>query len=183
MITTCTKPEAATRQLNVSINLLFANYDPLAVRTLAGAAHGIFSDLVDLNLSGSSWRAKDIKTAIEVYGLSSKDAHDVFHRTQNYLKHADRDPTARLDLDEEENDYVIFNATLECATLGYKLSLEMQAFQVWFLASYPEKIGNESELVLKSKSVFPNLTEISREESLALGAEFLEVIKTNYAAK
>lgn len=39
MQVTCTKFEAACRQLNEAISLFFADHDPLAVRTLAAASH------------------------------------------------------------------------------------------------------------------------------------------------
>ncbi|KAE8754962.1 hypothetical protein FSO04_36875 [Paraburkholderia madseniana] len=45
---TVDKVEAATRQLDEAIELLFSDHDPLAIRTLAAAAHGLFADLVGL---------------------------------------------------------------------------------------------------------------------------------------
>jgi hypothetical protein len=50
----------------------------------------------------------------------------------------------------------------------------MQAFQIWYLALYPEKIGHDSEPVLISKKVFLGLTSKTRGEQLSLGHEFLE---------
>jgi hypothetical protein len=175
MIVTSTKPQAATRQLDVAIALLFADYDPLGIRTLAAAAHGILADLVERKRPGESWRSK----VIEDSGLLKKDALAILNSAQNYLKHADRDADSELSFDEMENDHVIFVATLECCELGYPLSLEMQGFQVWYLASYPEKIGNESELVRKSRLAFPSLDTLSREERLNRGAQFIERVKAS----
>ena len=110
MEATCTKSQAATRQLDEAIILLFADHDLLAIRTLAAAAHGILADLVDQKKPNGSWRAK----VIENSGLSNRDALTILNSAQNYLKHADRDPNAELSFDEEENDHVIFVATLEC---------------------------------------------------------------------
>jgi len=179
MQVTCTKPQAATRQLDVAITLLFADYDPLAIRTLAAAAHGILADLVDHKWPGGSWRSKVIKDS----GLSQKDAVAALNSAQNYLKHADRDSNAELSLDEEENDHVIFVATLECGELGYPLSFCMQAFQIWYLASYPEKIGFETEPVRKSRAALPELNALSREERLARGSAFMESLRPKYEGK
>jgi hypothetical protein len=174
---TCTKPQAAARQLDVAINLLFADYDPLAIRTLAAAAYGIFADLVEHRKPGESWRSK----IIEGTGLSPKEAKRVLHNAQNYLKHADTDPDAELSFDETENDQVIFVATLESGELGYPLSLEMQAFQIWYLAAYPEQIGHDSGPVLKSRKLLPDLGSLSREEQLKRGGQFVQLVKDKYA--
>lgn len=179
MIVTGTKAEAATRQLDAAITLLFADHDPLAIRTLASAAHGILADLVEHKFPGGSWRSK----VIEDSGLSRKEALVVLNSAQNYLKHANRDPEAGLSFDEEENDHVIFVATLECGQLGHPLSFRMQAFQIWYLASYPEKIGAETEPVRKSRTAFPGLKELKREERLAHGAEFVERLRPEYEEK
>ncbi|HET9963072.1 MAG TPA: hypothetical protein VFQ34_12095 [Nitrospiraceae bacterium] len=147
MTVTCTKREAAVRQLDVAIGLLFTDGDPLAVRTLAGAAYGILADLAEQQDLGSSWRTK----IIEDSGLSRKDALKVLNAAQNYLKHAARDAEATLSFDEEENDHMIFVASLECGSLGHTLSYPMQAFQIWYLALYPGKIGHDTQPVVTSK--------------------------------
>ena len=108
---TCTKSETAVRQLDVAIGLLLTDGDPLAVRTLSGAACGIFADLAEKQGLGSSWGTK----IIEDSGLSKKDALEV-------LNHADRDADAILSFEEEENDHLIFVASLECGDLGHPLS-------------------------------------------------------------
>jgi hypothetical protein len=171
--TRCTKPQAAIRQLDVAITLLFADYDPLAVRTLAAAAHGILADLVENKSPGTSWRSH----ILEDSGLSRRGAIEVLNSAQNFLKHADRDPEAELELDEEESDHLMFVATLECGSLGYPLSLDMQAFQIWYLAMYPDKIGSETEPVQKSRLAFADLESLSRSEKLARGAEFSARLK------
>ncbi|VVO95173.1 hypothetical protein PS903_02489 [Pseudomonas fluorescens] len=165
----CTKFEAASRQLDEAIALLFADHDPLAVRTLAAAAHGLLADLVEHNQPNGSWRSHLIDTS----GLSRKEALEVINSAQNFLKHADRDPDAHLRFEEEENEHIIFIATLECGELGGPLTTAMQAFQIWYLARYPDKIGAESELVIKSRSAFPGLNEQTREGQLAAGLNFL----------
>lgn len=70
MIVTCTKAQAATRQLDEAIILLFADHDPLAIRTLAAAAHEVLADLVEHKQPGDSWRQWMIKSS----GLTRKDA-------------------------------------------------------------------------------------------------------------
>lgn len=172
MKVTCKKPDAAVRQLDVAIGLLFTDGDPLAVRTLAGAAHGILADLAEHRKDGSSWRTK----MIEDSGLSKKDAVQVLNAAQNYLKHADRDAGAELSFEEEENNHLLFVASIECGEIGHALSFSMQAFQIWYLAMYPEKIGHDTAPVQTSKRVFPDLSKKPRQEQFKLGHEFLESV-------
>lgn len=172
MKVTCTKCTAAVRQLDVAIGLLLTDGDPLAVRTLAGAAYSILADFAENQNLGSSWRTK----IIEDSGLSKRDALEVLNAAQNYLKHADRDPEATLSFDEEENDHLIFVASLECGSLGHTLSYSMQAFQIWYLALYPDKIGHDTQPVQTSKKVFPDLSNKPRQQQLALGHKFLETV-------
>ncbi|MDH4081301.1 MAG: hypothetical protein OEU68_15960 [Nitrospira sp.] len=172
MKVTCTKPDAATRQLDVAIGLLFTDGDPLAVRTLAGAAYGILADLAEGKNSGASWRTQ----VIEDSGLSKKDALNILNAAQNYLKHADKDPESPLLFDEEENDHLIFIASIECGGLGHPLSFSMQAFQIWYLAMYPEKIGHDTDPVKTSKKIFPSFSMKERPQQLAHGHQFLEKV-------
>lgn len=172
MIVTCKKPDAAVRQLDVAIGLLFTDGDPLVVRTLAGAAHGILADLADNQKDGSSWRTK----LIEDSGLNEIDAVKILNAAQNYLKHADRDADAELSFEEEENDHLMFVASLECASIGHKLSFSIQAFQIWYLAMYPGKIGHDTAPVQTSKRIFPDLSKKPRQEQLKLAHEFLEIV-------
>ncbi len=173
MIVVCSKSEAAVRQLDEAIVLLFADHDPLAVRTLAAAAHGILADLVEHKFPASSWRA----AIIEGLGPTRHAALTALNSAQNFLKHANRDPEGRLEFDEQDNDHVIFIATLECGELGHPLSYNMQAFQIWYLASYTESIGAETALVQRSRSAFPTLAVLDREERLRHGAEFMERLR------
>ena len=98
------------------------------------------------------------------------------NHAQNYLKHADREAEAILSFGEEENDHLIFVASLECGDLGHKLSYSMQAFQIWYLAMYPDKIGHDTQPVLTSKRVFTELPAKTGQQQLILGHAFLETV-------
>lgn len=170
MKVTCSKPDAAVRQLDVAIGLLFTGGDPLAIRTLAGAAYGVFADLAEHQKQGSSWRTK----LFEDSGLSEKEGIRILHTAQNYLKHADWDPHSSLEFEEEENDHLMFMASIECGGISHSLSYSMQAFQIWYLALYPEKVGHETQPVATAKRVFSTLSKKERREQLVFGHEFLE---------
>jgi hypothetical protein len=163
------KADAAVRQLTVAIQLLFADSDPLAVRTLSAAAHAVLSDLVEHKKPGGSWRSK----MVEDCGLPKGEALRVLNGASNFLKHADRDPEELLEFEEEETDHLIFFATLECGELGHKSSTAMQAFQIWYLAVYPDYIGKHSELAQKAQKFLPGIDKLEREERLKQGSAFV----------
>jgi hypothetical protein len=175
---TVSKALAAIQQLDVAIELLFADRDPLAVRTLGAAAHELLSDLVEVARPGASWREKLIADS----GLSRKQALGVLHGASNFLKHADRDPTDELSFEEEENDHVIFFATLECGELSHPLSYTMQAFQIWYLACHPEQVGLHTDPVRKAVSALPDLSAQDRQVQLHRGMEFLKTVLAQRAS-
>lgn len=170
------KPHAATRQLDVAIELLFADRDPLAARTLAAAAFGLLSDLVEAGRSGESWREKLIADS----GLPRKQAIEVLNGASNFLKHANRDPEGEISFDEEENDHLIFFATIECVELGQPMSHTMQAFQIWYLACYPSPLKG-TEPVRKSLATLPGMESLPRQERLQRGVEFLAQVLARYS--
>ncbi|MCQ9615401.1 hypothetical protein L1889_00590 [Paenalcaligenes niemegkensis] len=170
---TCSKEEAAIRQLDEAITMLFANRDPLAIRTLAGAASRVLADLVEKIHPKCSWREMIVKDS----GLTKKGAYAVLDRVQNYLKHADEDPGAYLSFDEEENEHIIFIATLECGELEQRLSLSMEVFQLWYVASYPERFGIDTKLVKTSRSLFPSLNTFDRRSRLLKAVEKVDQLR------
>jgi hypothetical protein len=100
----------------------------------------------------------------------------VIHNAQNFLKHADRDPHAQLSFDESENEELLFIATLDCGELGGPLTTAMQAFQVWYLALNPSKLGEDHDFTLRASSAFQDLPTKSRKEQLSAGWGFLHLM-------
>jgi len=96
------------------------------------------------------------------------------HKTWNFLKHGDRDPDGVLDFDERESDFLIFFATLECGEIQ-PTSIQMQTFQLWFLALEELDLGADNEIQQTAKALFPSLCSLSRSEQLNAGAEMLVV--------
>lgn len=169
---TASKSQAATRQLDVAIELLLADRDPLAARTLAAAAFGLLSDLVEAGRPGESWR----EALITDSGLPRRQAVEVLNGASNFLKHADRDPVGNISFDEEENDHLIFFATIECGELGEPLSQTIQAFQIWYLACYPGVLKG-TEPARKSIAALPGMESLPRHGRLQQGVDFLAQVR------
>ena len=164
-----TKLEAAIRQIDAAITLVFNSGDRGVIHTLADAAANIFSDVIESKNVCDSWREK----VRSEHGLSNAKYRDVVHKAWNFFKHADRNPEGVLGFDERESEYLIFFATLECGGLN-KLSVQMQTFQLWFLASNALDFGEGNELQKIARLVFPNMNSLSRLEQFHLGRKMLE---------
>lgn len=172
------KLDAASRQLDAAISLLFANGDPIAVHTLAVAAANIFADVIDNRVGALSWREK---LRLD-HGLSHAQLRDVMHKTWNFFKHANRDPNEILEFDEQESEHIIFFATLECGEIQ-ATSVPMQTFQLWFLASGMLDLGPNDEIQRAAQLLFPTLKTLSRTEQLRTGEEMVAIQTAGFHAE
>ena len=163
------KLDAASRQLNAAITLLFSGVDEIIPYTLAAAASNIYADILDKKVNAESWREK-IKSD---NGFSKAQIKEVMNKSWNFLKHGDHDPDGSLDFDEKESLYLIFMATLECGEIQ-NTSIQMQVFQLWFIALKYINIGDSNQIQQSAKTLFPNLELFPRAKQLSLGAKMLE---------
>lgn len=168
------KIEAAKRQLNTAIRLLFQLDDAIAIHSLAVSAANIFSDIAEQSLGKKSWR----EMLREDNKMSLAEVKKVFNHSWNFFKHADKDPHGVLIFDPAETEHIIFISTLECAELA-GISIEMQVFQLWFLAVGKISLEENNEIQTFSKSLFPNLDKLSKNEQLSAGYLMLMKQKSN----
>lgn len=162
------KAEAAIRQVDTAIDLLFAGGDPVSIGCLAGAAFNLLGDLAEAKL-GQSWREQLIVDS----GLPRKQAVAALNRAGNFFKHADVDPEAILDFDEAENRDVIFMAVHECIRLKIPLSAKLQAFSVWFVSIYRDRFPPDGQKSIVGWVPGPDIRAMSETERLARGRELV----------
>ena len=175
------KEQAASRQLDTAIDLLFAGADVVSVQTLAAAASNVFADLLR-DHNQKAWEDE----IVECFPDNEEEARRVLRSAQNFFKHADRDPKAVIDFDEVTNDETIIVATLEYGNLlmleegeQKKLTTPMSVFQMWYFAKAPELLllspeGMGDKFVQASQELFPDLKKYPRFRQLALGMEVLQ---------
>ena len=171
------KDEAATRQLDVAIELFFENRDILAVFTVANAASVIFADLVALRNPKIGWD----RLGSEANGLALGQWFAAIRRTPNFLKHARNDPDAFVEIKPQDVDHILFIACLNHGSLldrGQAISVTQSVFQLWYLSWYAELLigsqqhGRLDELVANARAVVGNLP-VDREQAIAVGADLL----------
>jgi len=170
------KTEAARRQLDVAIRLLFANEDPIAVHTLAMAAFRILRDLA--SKSDDSYMHKVVGSMIRT-GME-KDFWKFLHGPANFLKHADKDPDAILNnLDEKVNDFILLISCFYYQDLGNEYTPEMVTLVSWCSALFPEFLLSDADVSLQNalRQARPTLHGKSRIEQLRMGRELLELAR------
>lgn len=121
-----TKLDAAQRQLAVAIRMFFERKDMIAVHTLAAAAQELLVDLA---------KPRGIETIFEHERL--KGMRRVFRMSQNFLKHADKDPEGKLPFVPEATKFHLFDAAVISHKLTGRMLPEVAAFLAWFIKEFP----------------------------------------------
>lgn len=140
------KLEAARRQIETSIEMYFLDKDFVSLHTLTGAANEILRDIGNL---------KGIKSMKEqlldmARPEKKKEVRALLNRSQNFFKHADKDPEESLNFELEEAYMFIFDNCLMYEKLAGKATKIMDGFTVWVRMKTPDYfIWNE-----ESKEVF-----------------------------
>ena len=153
------KIEAAQRQLNLAIRLLFAGADAVAVHTLVGAASLLFTDLVERLAPAKSWD----KQAQDANELTTSQYFQIMRKAQNFFKHARDDHDTTLEFDPNDTEALAFWAVMNASELG-PMSLEAQVYQLWYIASH---------------SPLPDVTETPLREAIQLVGDLRAVPRVN----
>jgi len=162
------KLDAARRQLDVAIRLLFYGADPVAVHTLVGAASVIISDLVQKHHPDKSWD----KFAQEANNITASDYFKIMRKAQNFLKHAKEDSDATLDFDPKDTESVAFWAVMNLGNFG-ELSMEASVLQLWYLACHAPALERDVEPYNRAIEIFGDLRGNGRAERLAVAKRVL----------
>jgi hypothetical protein len=170
-----TKLDAARRQLETAIHLLFSGGDAISTHTLSYAAFGILKDV-------ASHRGKtQVLDTAEALASAGKKGEfwKGFNRAGNFFKHADRDPDAVLiGMPEEENEALISIALSIYEGLGCIKTIELVAFSLWWACINFQNIENvEEPFVSWLSENHDRLHADVRHELLQLGQELLLLFK------
>jgi hypothetical protein len=150
-----TKTDAAERQLNTAIRLFFENRDHLSSYALAVASREITDGVIKSRRSKLSQREparvgdplkvhlsyREYLEALikpEFYKSSIK----LFHKWQNFLKHADEDPDAEIEpFKTKFLALVIIFAIKNYVLLTQHWTTEMATFFTWFTVAEPQLVN------------------------------------------
>ena len=166
---TLTKLDAARRQLDVSIRMIFGGGDIVAAHTLVGAASNIISDLVKRRNPKRSWD----HFAQEANDLTAKEYFRIMRRAQNFLKHAESDADGAMDFDLADTESLAFWAVMNLGELGYNLSIAESVMQLWYIASHSPVLDEASDANGAALKLFGDLRNVERAKRLSAGLAVL----------
>ena len=170
------KTEAARRQIDTAVRLLFDNEDPTAIHTLSMAGFRILRDLAEKQNSNINKLVQSfIKPGMEGKFWGSMQSF------ANFLKHANKDPAGIIDnIQEEVNDAILLLASLYYQDLGYQFTPEMLALICWYSAIHPDLIHNlaSNNFQIQVNAVEGFLIGKSRQHQLAEGKEVLKIARS-----
>ena len=171
------KFEAARRQINAAIRMLFTGEDPVAIYTIAMAGFRILEDL------SSRQDENEVQKAMET-ALGPNNRENLkkkIYSDASFLKHADRDPDKIHDgIEEEANDWILYLASLYYQQLGNPLTPEMYALIAWLSKLHPDAPKSLLKYVNPRLGAATDAADdffgtTSRKEQLAFGLELLKL--------
>lgn len=136
-----TKLEGAERCLKTAIRLFFQDGDMLAIHALVAGAHEVLRTL----LVNQSVRGSSIKDSEFIRPECVKEFNEIMNSTQNFLKHADRDPDGIHDFYPNATVFWMF----DCMDMYQRLtgSRKFKIFHIfimWFVLEHPRYLNMSS---------------------------------------
>jgi hypothetical protein len=132
-----TKLEAAKQQIETAIKLWLSDGCPIAIHTLAAAAHQILHDL---------GKRRGKPTAIRglpgVLPAQKKQLSRLLNNPENFFKHADNDPGAVLHFNPHSSALLLFDAVNTYKQLTQKTVILFEAFNAWMIVQCPNLLDS-----------------------------------------
>jgi hypothetical protein len=124
-----TKIDAAEAHICAAVRMFFAGWHPAPIFMLANAAREIVEQI-----GGHT----EVTTAQEELARGrASTVHDMLRPLKtiaNFLKHADRDPTATIDIDNKNVEVVLQLACHDFGRVASGMPIEAQVFEAWAYA-------------------------------------------------
>lgn len=170
-----TKLDAARRQLETAIWLLFEKADAISIHTLTHAAFGILKNVAEHRKMGRVLEVADEIAA----ATSTKEFWNSFNRTGNFFKHGNKDPNGILSgVPEEENEALISLAVEIYRDLGCLVTPEIESFYLWWQCINFHSIDDVREPFISwLNENGDRLHTENRSELLDIGKELLSCLK------
>ena len=161
------KLDAAKRQLETAIRVYFNYGDPVAIHTLACAAHEILSDL-NRKYTGKPMVISDFLIKDEY----KKQFLKMIREPQNFFKHANKDPESTIDFNPDVSQFFIFDAISKYQEITDERVPYFIIFRGWFGAQHidsfyfsPEKkefiLSTINKYANDRSAYFSNMLEVS----------------------
>lgn len=124
-----TKVDVASRQIVGSVRLFFERRDPIVTHTVVAASHQVLTDL------GVKSGVKSI-----IKGDASKEHLKIVNFAANFLKHADKDPEAQINIAPLNlwTAELLMDCVWMLQMLAADLPMEAKVYWAWFVSTHAE---------------------------------------------
>lgn len=139
-----TKFDVAERQLNQAIWLFFSRGDEVSVHTLAEAAAQVLYDTREQHGGGTSL----IRDSDRIRPEYRKVWLSYAHKSKNFFKHANRDPTETHEFKEEFNHFSLLDAVNLYLSAKKAWTPETIIFFAWFSLTHPNLLRKDDPFLV-----------------------------------
>jgi hypothetical protein len=134
IIHSLSKIDAATRQLDLAIELYFQDADPIGIHTLLAAAHGILGDLIVQKRRRNDALAQTAHLQPDRLRFVTR----MVTEGKNFFKHADQDQNNLLQFNSNWTDFLLLEAITMQIELTGDIRRSNSFFLLWMSAKYPD---------------------------------------------
>ena len=174
-----TKIDVAEAEICTAVRLFFEDCHPAPIYILASSAREILT-----TIATKIGIQSVLHEVAQAHGAALKDAIQSSHRWANFFKHADRDPTARIQFRETEVDSVLYTACNDFDRVTGGMPIEAQVFSFWIRALAYERVSDaplrEQKHIRWAISQFPGIRKLGRKAQKRLGLEVLNRMKDEW---
>jgi len=169
-----TKIDAAEAHIRTAVRMFFEGGHPAPIFMLANAAREIVEQV------GGHMKVQTIQEKLAAdRGLTVDELLRPLKTIANFLKHADRDPTATIEIEQSEIVKVLQLACQDFGRTAGGMSIEAQVYEAWATVIAFRKVSDaplrrEEMMRRMIADFFPGIRSASDSERRTIGLKALE---------
>jgi hypothetical protein len=153
------KLDAARRQLETASRLYFANGDAVSIHTLTAAAFNLLADLRKHHGKDATVFRDELLARVKPEFV--KAVTNLLRNTENFFKHADRDPAETLCFNPGSTEFMLWEACIMYTELTNDRPDLIHTFYCWFLSRHPYfllPVSGSLRALFTAAPGWPNMT-------------------------
>jgi hypothetical protein len=169
-----TKIDAAEAQLQAAVRMFFEDWHPVPIYTLANAVREVVARI------GEHLDVETVQQELaKARGIDVADMVRPLTKIAAFFKHADRDPSDKIDFYEDDLEGVLFLAVHDFGRVTGGVPIEAQVFEAWLYAAVTKRVSDlplkRQQLVRRMIAAFPGLRGAAeRAKQKKIGLEIMK---------
>jgi hypothetical protein len=170
------KLDTALRQLETAVTPYFHHSDPVSIHTLTAAAYNVLRDIKKHRAANFGM----FKDADMIYPERRREFLKMLNESENFFKHADKDPTADHEFCPEWTDFLLIDACEAYTRLTGERRPVLWAYVSWFCIRHPQYYETQPKVFQRASMLNREYKENERStffaEALTAGYNPLSVL-------